>query len=96
MISIVARMILRDKTTPTLTTPLIRSNMSCAGRYHLSSLAFSSSISTANLSRAGVDSPTSLTLARPYFRGALIIGGCGITGQNPTKLMDGLFNYSLD
>ena len=25
------RMGLRDKTTPTLTTPLIRSNMSCAG-----------------------------------------------------------------
>ena len=45
------RMGLKDKTTPTLTTPLIRSNMSCAGSYHLSSLAFlSSSISTANLS----------------------------------------------
>ena len=41
------RMGLRDKTTP-----LIRSNMNCAGSYHLSSLAFlSSSISTANLSR---------------------------------------------
>ena len=54
---------LRDKTTPTLTTPLIRSNMSCAGSYHLSSLAFlSSSISMANLSRSGDASFSSLAL----------------------------------
>ena len=57
------RMGLRDKTTPTLTTPLIRSNMSCAGSYHLSSLAFlSSSISTANLSRLVAASFSSLAL----------------------------------
>ena len=58
------RMGLRDKTTPTLTTPpLIRSNMSCAGSYHLSSLAFlSSSISTANLSRLVAASFSSHTL----------------------------------
>ena len=57
------RMGLRDKTTPTLTTPLIRSNMSCAGSYHLSSLAFlSSSISTANLSHLVAASFSSLAL----------------------------------
>ena len=45
------RMGLRDKTTPILTTPLIRSIMNCTGSYHLSSLAFLfSSISKANLS----------------------------------------------
>ena len=32
------RMGLRDQTTPTLTTLLIRSNMNCAGSYHLSTL----------------------------------------------------------
>ena len=61
------RMGLRDKTTPTLTTPLIRSNMSCAGSYHLSSLAFLSSyISMANLSRLvaiALVSPKSLAFA---------------------------------
>ena len=58
------RMGLRDKTTPTtLTAPLIRSNMSCAGSYHFSSLAFLSSfISTANLSRLVAASFSSLAL----------------------------------
>ena len=57
------RMGLRDKTTPTLTTPIIRSNMSCAGSYHLASLAFrSSSISMANLSRLVAASFSSLAL----------------------------------
>ena len=57
------RMGLRDKTTPILTTPLIRSNMSCAGSYLLSSLAFlSSSISMANLSRLVAASFSSLAL----------------------------------
>ena len=58
------RMGLRDKTTPTLTTPLITSNMNCAGSYHLSSLAFlsSSSIFTANLSRLVAASFSSLAL----------------------------------
>ena len=41
MISIVARMGLRDKTTPTSTTPLIRANMSCAVATIFSSLDFS-------------------------------------------------------
>ena len=46
------RMGLRDKTAPTLTTPLISPNMSCAVATIFSSLAFlSSSISMANLSR---------------------------------------------
>ena len=46
------RMGLMDKTTPTLTTPLIRANMNCAVATIFSSLAFlSSSISMANLSR---------------------------------------------
>ena len=58
------RMDLRDKATPTLTTPLIRSNMSCAGSYHLVSLAFlSSSISTANLSRLVAASFSSISFA---------------------------------
>ena len=57
------RMGLRDKTTPTLTTTLIRSNISCAGSYHLFSLAFlSSSISTATLSRLAYASFSSLAL----------------------------------
>ena len=44
------RMGLRDKTAPTLTTPLIRVNMGCAVATILSSLAFlSSSVSMANL-----------------------------------------------
>ena len=46
------RMGLRDITTPTLTTPLIRVNMSCAVTNSFSRLAFlSSSVSMANLSR---------------------------------------------
>ena len=50
------RMSLMDKTTPTLTTPLIRANMSC-------SLAFlSSSISMANLSHLVAASFSSLAL----------------------------------
>ena len=53
---------LRDKTTPTLTTPLIRSNMSCAGSYHLSSLAFLSSHLQANLSHLVAASFSSLAL----------------------------------
>ena len=56
------RMGLRDKTTPTLTTPLIRSNMSCAGSYHLSSLAFQSSHLQANLSHLVAASFSSLAL----------------------------------
>ena len=57
------RMGLRDKTTPTLTTPLIRANMSCAVATILSSLAFlSSSISMANLSRLVAASFSSLAL----------------------------------
>ena len=57
------KMDLRDKSTPTLTTPLIRSNMSCAGSYHLTSLGFlTSSISTANLSRLVAASFSSLAL----------------------------------
>ena len=52
MISILFRMGLRDKTTPTLTTSLIRINMGCAVATIFSSLAFlSSSVSMANLSR---------------------------------------------
>ena len=63
MISTVARTGLREKTTPTLTTLFIRSNMNCAGSYHLSSLDFlSSSISTANLSRLVAASFSSLAL----------------------------------
>ena len=55
------RMGLRDKTTPTFTTPLIRSNMLVS--YHLSSLAFlSSSISTTNLSHLVDASFSSLAL----------------------------------
>ena len=43
------RMGLRDKTAPTLTTPLIRANMGCAVATIFSSLAFlSSSVSMAN------------------------------------------------
>ena len=53
----------RDKITPTLTTPLIRSNMSCDGNYHLSSLAFlSSSTSMDNLSCLVAASFSSLAL----------------------------------
>ena len=54
---------LRDKTTPTQTTPLIRANMSCAVATIFSSLAFlSSSISMANLSRLVAVSFSSLAL----------------------------------
>ena len=57
------RMGLRDKTTPTLTTPLIRANMSCAVATIFSSLAFlSPSISMANLSRLVAASFSSLAL----------------------------------
>ena len=46
-----------------IATPLIRCSMSCAGSYHLSSLALlSSSISTANLSRLVAASFSSLRL----------------------------------
>ena len=63
MISIVAKTGFRDKTTPTLTTPLIRANMNCAVTTIFSSLAFlSSSISMANLSRLVAASFTSLAL----------------------------------
>ena len=52
---------LRDKTTPTLTTPLIRANMICAVATIFSSLAFlSSSVSMANLSRLVAASFSSL------------------------------------
>ena len=54
---------LRDKTTPTLTTPLIRANMSCVVATILSSFAFlPSSISMANLSRLVAASFSSLAL----------------------------------
>ena len=55
---------LRDKTTPTLTTPLVRANMSCVVVATIfSSLAFlSSSISMANLSRLVAASFSSLAL----------------------------------
>ena len=57
------RMGLRDKTTPTLTTPLIRANMSCVVATIFSSLAFlTSSISMANLSRLVAASFFSLAL----------------------------------
>ena len=55
------RMGLKDKTTPTLTTPLIRANISCVRATIFSSLAFlSSSISMANLSRLVAASFSSL------------------------------------
>ena len=58
-----SRMGLMDKTTPTLTTPLIRVNMSCAVATSFSSLAFlSSSVSMANLSHLVVASFSSLAL----------------------------------
>ena len=54
---------LRDKTTPTLTTPLIRANMSSVVATIFSSLAFLSlSISMANLSRLVAASLSSLAL----------------------------------
>ena len=54
---------LRDKTTPTLTTPLIRANMSSMVATIFSSLAFLSlSISMANLSRLVAASFSSLVL----------------------------------
>ena len=57
------RMGLRDKTIPTLTTPLIRANMSCVAATIFSSLAFlSSSISMANLSRSVAASFSGLAL----------------------------------
>ena len=53
----------RDKTTPTLTTPLIRANMSSVVATIFSSLAFLSlSISTANLSHLVAASFSSLAL----------------------------------
>ena len=51
---------LRDKTTPTSTTPLIRSNMSCAVATIFSSLAFLSS--SVNLSRWVAAASSSLAL----------------------------------
>ena len=57
------RMGLRDKTTPTSTTPLITANMSCVVATTVSSLAFlSSSVSMANLSRLVAASYCSLAL----------------------------------
>ena len=57
------RMGLRDKTTPTLTTPLIRASMSCVVATMFSSLAFlSSSISMAKLSRLVAASFSSFAL----------------------------------
>ena len=57
------RMGLRDKTTPTLTTPLIRANMSSVVATIFSSLAFLSlSISMANLNRLVAASFSSLDL----------------------------------
>ena len=57
------RMGWRDKTTPTLTTPLIRANMSCVVATIFSSLAFLSlSISMVNLSRLVAASFSSLAL----------------------------------
>ena len=57
------RMGLRNKTTPTLTTPLVRANMSCAVATIFSSLDFlSSSISMANLSRLVAATFSSLAL----------------------------------
>ena len=53
----------RDKTTPTLTTPLIRANMSCAVATIFSSLDFlSSSVSLAKVSRLIAASFSSLAL----------------------------------
>ena len=57
----------KDKITPTLTTLLIKSNMSCAGSYHLCSPAFlSSSISMANLSCLVAASFSSLALLSSF------------------------------
>ena len=58
------RMGLRAKTTPILTTPLIRSNMSCAGSYHLlqSCFSFFVHLSMANPSRLVAASFSSLAL----------------------------------
>ena len=57
------RMGLRDKITPTSTTPLMWANMSCAVTTIFSSLAFlSSSISMANLSHLVAASFSSLAL----------------------------------
>ena len=53
----------RDNTTPTLTTPLVRANMSCAVATIFSSLDFlSSSISKAKLSRLVTATFSSLAL----------------------------------
>ena len=61
------RMGLRDKTTPTLNTPLIWANMSCVVATIFSSLAFlSSSISMANLSRLVAASFSSLPLLSSF------------------------------
>ena len=54
---------LRDETTPTSTTPLIRANMNCVVATIFSSLAFlSSSISMANLGRLVAATFSSLAL----------------------------------
>ena len=61
------RMGLRDKTTPTLNTPLIRANMSCVVATIFSSPAFfSSSISMANLSSLVAASFPSLPLLSSF------------------------------
>ena len=54
---------------PTLTTSLIRSNMNCAGSYHLSSLAFlSSSISRGVIpGGAGGPQPPQLLANNTFF-----------------------------
>ena len=57
------KMGLRDNTIPTLTTPLLRANMSCEVATIFSSLAFiSSSVSMANLSHSVAASFSSLAL----------------------------------
>ena len=57
----------KDKITPTLTTLLNKSNMSCAGSYHLCSPAFlSSSISMANLSCLVAASFSSLAILSSF------------------------------
>ena len=66
---------LRDKTTPTSTTPLIRANMTCAVATIFSSLVFlSSSVSMANLSRLVAASFSSFALlsSSVYLSGLLV------------------------
>ena len=73
-----SRMGLRDKSTPTFTTPLIRANSSCAVATIFSSLAFLSlSIFMANLSRLVAASFSSLALLS--FSVSTINLGCLLT-----------------